>query len=228
MNYFDNLRTLYNNPIEIKGFKQLNKKGLFPEEEILIKKHLKPGKKVLVIGCGAGRECFVLAEMGFEVVGVDISKEMVAAAKKLSEKKKLNIKFFESNILDFDYKKESFDYVLMLEQMYNLIPFKKNRLLLLKKVRFLLKKNGLFIFSAYSKLYFHLIFPYLFVKFPQNLIRNLFSSKDKLMHLQQSKYSFSNPKPLSRIKLLKRFFGKVYYALKLFLREPIFLFKNIY
>jgi len=228
MNYFNQIKKLYSNSVEIRGFQQLNKKGLFPEEEILVKKYLKPGSKVLVIGCGAGRECFVLAKTGFEVVGVDISKKMISVAKEISKKKKLKIKFFESNILDFNSKKESFDYILMFEQMYNLIPTTKNRCVLLKKIHSLLKKEGLFMFSVYSKFNWYLIFPFLLIKFPCNLFRNIFLDPKKFSYCFCSKYSSSNNVNCSRKHILKSFVYKAYYAVKMFARDFIFMLRNLF
>ena len=35
------------------------------------------GAKILDIGCGLGREAFALSDMGYNVTGVDISKEVI-------------------------------------------------------------------------------------------------------------------------------------------------------
>lgn len=41
---------------------------------------LRPGDRVLDVGCGPGRHCLALAERGIETVGVDISADFLAAA----------------------------------------------------------------------------------------------------------------------------------------------------
>lgn len=46
----------------------------------LIDKHLPGVTSILDLGCGTGRHDFLLAEMGYEVTGVDLSQEMLAVA----------------------------------------------------------------------------------------------------------------------------------------------------
>src|SRR5262245_58409176 len=41
---------------------------------------LKPGMRLLDVGCGPGRHAYALAERGIEVVGVDISQRFVDLA----------------------------------------------------------------------------------------------------------------------------------------------------
>ena len=44
--------------------------------------HLKPGGKVLDIGCGNGNISYQLAKSGFAVTGMDISEDAIAEAKR--------------------------------------------------------------------------------------------------------------------------------------------------
>ncbi len=43
--------------------------------------HLRPGQRVLDVGCGPGRHAYALAERGIEVVGIDISQRFVELAR---------------------------------------------------------------------------------------------------------------------------------------------------
>lgn len=43
--------------------------------------HLKPGSNLLDVGCGRGRHCVILASLGFDVTGVDISPDSIEYAK---------------------------------------------------------------------------------------------------------------------------------------------------
>lgn len=49
----------------------------------LLLRYLRPGSRVLEIGCGVGREAVFLAENGFSVVATDASAAMLAAARRL-------------------------------------------------------------------------------------------------------------------------------------------------
>ena len=46
----------------------------------IIQRHSPDARAILDLGCGTGRHDFLLAEMGYEVTGVDISQEMLAVA----------------------------------------------------------------------------------------------------------------------------------------------------
>lgn len=49
------------------------------EQAVLLAHMQRPGR-VLVVGCGAGREAFALEALGWDVVGVDVTPRMVQVA----------------------------------------------------------------------------------------------------------------------------------------------------
>ena len=70
---------------------QLN---IFPFSEIIsyfknLKVEKKNNVKILEIGCGCGNNLSFLAEEGYKVYGVDISKSAISFAKKIFKKKNL-------------------------------------------------------------------------------------------------------------------------------------------
>jgi ubiquinone biosynthesis O-methyltransferase len=72
---------------------------------------LEKGKRVLDIGCGTGNFSFKLAKMGYRVVGVDVSEEMLAIAKKRAAADGLEIEFIVMDAHYLDFANESFDCV---------------------------------------------------------------------------------------------------------------------
>ena len=54
------------------------------EWEKSVSKLFPSGARILDIGCGLGREAFALHDLGFEVVGIDISKEVISRVKQIS------------------------------------------------------------------------------------------------------------------------------------------------
>jgi SAM-dependent methyltransferase len=71
------------------------------------------GERVLDMACGTGRHSHELARRGFEVVGVDISPDLLAIAEADAEAESLSASFLAADLrqLDFD---EEFDLVLNL------------------------------------------------------------------------------------------------------------------
>lgn len=76
---------------------------------------LKPegGERVLDLACGSGRHSIELKRRGFEVVGADISAELIEIARRDAEAEGLDIEFLESDLRDLDFGEE-FDIVLNL------------------------------------------------------------------------------------------------------------------
>lgn len=58
------------------------------------------GKSILHLQCHFGQDTLSLARMGAEVVGVDLSDEAIAAARKLNVELGLNAEFMESDVLE--------------------------------------------------------------------------------------------------------------------------------
>lgn len=77
---------------------------------------VKPGERVLDIGCGNARDIARIAELGGDVVGVDISAGMVAAARQELERMgKSGIALRVGDATSLDFPDASFDKVLCSE-----------------------------------------------------------------------------------------------------------------
>jgi SAM-dependent methyltransferase len=76
---------------------------------------LKPqgSERVLDLACGIGRHSLELARRGFEVVGVDISPELLEMAEREAEAQSLEISFVQADLRELDLEDE-FDLVLSL------------------------------------------------------------------------------------------------------------------
>jgi ubiquinone/menaquinone biosynthesis C-methylase UbiE len=98
-------------------------------------KYLKKGDKILDIGCGSGRDSIFLAKQGFEVWGIDISKEAIKKAKEKFRAK--NLHFLVGDIKDLKFKDEFFDAVYS-GWVLQSIPLKKASLEIFR----VLKKGG--------------------------------------------------------------------------------------
>jgi SAM-dependent methyltransferase len=76
---------------------------------------LKPegGERVLDLACGIGRHAMELRRRGFEIVGVDISPELLEMAERDAAEQSLDIAFVEADLRELDMRDE-FDIVLSL------------------------------------------------------------------------------------------------------------------
>lgn len=76
----------YSEKKELAFYRQWRDKGPFEfEQELLanLGKEAFKGTRVLVVGCGTGRECVFFAKLGAEVFGVDINPDMIDLANEL-------------------------------------------------------------------------------------------------------------------------------------------------
>jgi 2-polyprenyl-3-methyl-5-hydroxy-6-metoxy-1,4-benzoquinol methylase len=71
------------------------------------------GARVLDLACGAGRHSLELRRRGFEVVGADISPELLEIARRDAEEQGLDAEFVEADLRELDFDAE-FDVVLSL------------------------------------------------------------------------------------------------------------------
>jgi SAM-dependent methyltransferase len=71
------------------------------------------GERVLDMACGTGRHSHELARRGFEVVGVDISPDLLAIAEADAEAESLDASFLAADLRELDFDQE-FDLVLNL------------------------------------------------------------------------------------------------------------------
>ncbi len=70
-------------------------------------------KSILDLGCGTGGHAMYWAEIGYNVVGVDSSKEMITYARDLAEEKEIDIEFQCLRLTDFSSRiQQQFDTVV--------------------------------------------------------------------------------------------------------------------
>jgi ubiquinone/menaquinone biosynthesis C-methylase UbiE len=112
------------------------------------------GKKVLDVGVGTGFLSTMLAEMGHDVVGIDLSEEMIKNARKKMDARGLKVKLELGDAENLPFEDESFDAVVNRAVLWTL-PNPKKALSEWKRV---LKPNGslcFFLHGSHSKGLFH-------------------------------------------------------------------------
>jgi len=94
------------------------------------------GKKVLDVGCGAGRDTAYFMEEKLDVIGIDAAEGMIKEAKKRVKKGKFKV----MNFLELKFKDKSFDGIWCCAALFHLR--KKDAGKAIKEFHKVLKDNG--------------------------------------------------------------------------------------
>jgi len=106
-------------------------------------------KRVLDLGCGAGRHCILLAGSGFEVVGIDISKNALKMARRWVQKERLeNVVFVRATMTNVPLSDCCLDSVVSVSVMHHAL--KKDIMTSVSEVYRILGKNGCFVTNLAS------------------------------------------------------------------------------
>jgi len=101
---------------------------------------IRPGKKVLEVGCGTGIYTEKLARTGADIVAIDISSDLLAQAR--NKIKSPNISFLEADLENLPFPNENFDAVVGVSILHHV-----NACEALKEIRRVLKPDGAIVFS---------------------------------------------------------------------------------
>lgn len=99
------------------------------------------GKMVLDVGVGTGRFATWLAKKGFEVVSVDISKEMLKVAKRKTQTSSGKIHLVLGDVNFLPFRKEVFDSCVCINVVNHVSKIEG----FLKEIKYVIKQRGVFI-----------------------------------------------------------------------------------
>lgn len=135
----------YADPGEVVHQARLALDGLEPWEEKLFDRVIRPRSRVLVVGCGAGREAVALARRGLSVVAVDPVPALVAAARRLAAGHAAEIGFRVAAAHELDTSAGPFDAILCSSAVYQQTPTRRRRRELLQSFGRLLVPDGVIV-----------------------------------------------------------------------------------
>jgi len=112
------------------------------EANPFLRKHIRllPRGKALDVATGEGRNAVFLAQHGFEVEAVDISKKGISKARRLAKEKGIKIKTVLADLDHYPIEKERYD---LITDFY----FLDRRLI--PRIKRGLKKGGIVVFETY-------------------------------------------------------------------------------
>ena len=104
---------------------------------------------ILDIGCGTGTLPISLAKMNYSISGVDLSEEMLSVAMAKAEIEKVNIPFFQQNMVELEGF-DQLDCVTIFCDSLNYLETEDQVKQTFIRVNESLKDNGLFLFDVHS------------------------------------------------------------------------------
>jgi len=110
-------------------------------------KDVEPGKTVIDVGCGEGRNSIYLAELGHNVDAFDISVAGVNKAKKIAVDNKVSVNFWVQDLAEFVFEKE---YDMIVSQGVLHLPEKDVRDNFIKKAMQNTKVGGYDLISIFT------------------------------------------------------------------------------
>ncbi|MGN0436943.1 MAG: class I SAM-dependent DNA methyltransferase [Lachnospiraceae bacterium] len=103
------------------------------------------------LGCGTGTLCKLLSQKGYQVTGIDLSKDMISIAKKKIGKTK-NITFLQQNMCQLMLDENlTYDCFYSLCDSMNYLLYEDELLETFQGVHNYLKSDGIFIFDLKTK-----------------------------------------------------------------------------
>lgn len=118
--------------------------------EQIIKNENVQVKNILELACGTGNITIPLAQKNYDIVGIDISDEMLNVARSKAERQNLELVLLEQDIAELDFDVTNLDCVLCACDGFNYITYDKDLLNIFSKIYELLKEKGIFIFDISS------------------------------------------------------------------------------
>lgn len=136
---------------------QYRKIGLREDEKTLIQRYFPPTPaKILMVGCGAGRTAFPLAEMGYTVTACDIAPSMIdAAQEQLKQTPTPRLDFLVADGADIGtiFQSNKFDVIWFPFHSLNYLYPIEHRKAALQACQHLLSENGVLIYNMHNRLF---------------------------------------------------------------------------
>jgi SAM-dependent methyltransferase len=105
--------------------------------------------RVLDIGCGTGEIAIRLAKEGYEVVGVDLSEDMLAVANNKAMEAGVRVEFYQQDMVEISGL-DPFDLIVIFCDSLNYLRTEEDVQKTFQNVFKLLKQDGLFLFDVHS------------------------------------------------------------------------------
>jgi SAM-dependent methyltransferase len=122
---------------------------LTDDERRVYSQYLRAGKRVLLVGCGAGRDLLSLAEMGLDVTGIDQVPELISLARTHLQRRRLRGRVQLGEIATVTTLAGPFDAVVFSIGSYSFVRSSRARIAALARIAAHLRPDGRVLISYY-------------------------------------------------------------------------------
>jgi ubiquinone/menaquinone biosynthesis C-methylase UbiE len=107
-----------------------------------LQKQISKKDKILDLACGYGRFTIPLAKKGYEIEGVDISQNLIKAAKQKARQEKVKIKFLLGDMRKLPYPDDYFSVIICMWSAFTELITKQDQIKSLREMLRILQKDG--------------------------------------------------------------------------------------
>lgn len=121
-------------------------------EAAVLPQALAGAKRVLDLGCGTGRWAVPLALQGYDVIGVDLSPDLLSQLNQKAATAGVSVPCVQANLVELDcLVDESCDAAICLFSTLGMVNGRKNRLCMLRHVARILRPGGRLLVHAHNR-----------------------------------------------------------------------------
>lgn len=128
--------------------------GLWKAEAKILNRVFNPNDSLLELGCGAGRIALGLWDIGYtKVLGVDFSREMIKAARRLNKGKSAGVCFHVANAGQLDFEDDLFDGAIWGDNGLMEVPRRAHRRRALSEIHRVIRPGAWYVFTTPDREY---------------------------------------------------------------------------
>lgn len=127
------------------GFERMSKlktEKRTQDELSYLEKFLKVGQRILDLGCGYGRYTIPLAELGYEIDGIDITQSLVVKARSNAKEKNLEVKFTVGDMRSLPFADKSYDLIICMWSTFSELSELVDQKRAIEEMMRVLRNNG--------------------------------------------------------------------------------------
>jgi len=106
---------------------------------------------ILDLCCGTGRHSIILQRRGWTMIGLDLSKNLLAIAKRNMKKERVEFPLVRADMRHFPFRKQIFDAVICMFTSFGYLPSESEDMKSFKEVRRTLRTGGEFLLDVANK-----------------------------------------------------------------------------